>query len=173
MTRTDKTILFSIVTIVLGYLALNFLCKVSLKCEDCQRYSISIQESKKNNFFVAAYKPLTDKVKLTYHNDTVDFVIGWVENSWHINSDICLFKKKELEKGFNLIIEFEKYPSDNFNFQLDGYGVGWGTGKSSKVTTIMQPYDTLTFQIVEKSPDNSIGWREKLLGEEVKFVRIK
>ena len=128
MTRINKIILFSIITIALGYLALDFLCKVEVKCKNCSIYSSSIDNSKKNYLFVATYKPLIDKVKLTYHDDTVEFVTGWAENSWHVNSDICLLKKKEKEEGSNLTIEFKKYPSDTFNFQLDGYGVGWGHG---------------------------------------------
>jgi hypothetical protein len=173
MTRTNKIILISVITIVLGYLTLDFLCKVGVKCKNCSTYSLSIEDSKKDNFFAATYKPLTDKVKLTYHNDTVEFITGWAENSWHVNSDICLLKRKEKGEGYNLIIEFKKYPSDTFNFQLDGYGVGWGMGQSSKTTTINQLYDTLTFQIVEKNPDNSIGWQEKLDGEQIRFLRVK
>lgn len=46
-------------------------------------------------------------------------------------------------------------------------------GQSSKATTINQLYDTLTFQIVEKNPNDSIGWKEELNGEQIKFVRVK
>lgn len=136
-------------------------------------YSSSIDESKENDLFVATYQPLTDKVKLKYHDDTVQFITGWAENSWYVNSDICLLKTKEKREGFNLTIEFRKFPGDTFNFQLDGYGVGWGMGQLSKTTTINQLYDTLIFQIVEKHPDNSIGWQEKMNGEQIKFVRVK
>lgn len=155
------------------YMALDFLCKVGVKCKNCSTYSMSIEDSKKDDFFIATYRPLTDKVKLTYHDDTVEFVTIWVETSWHVNSDICLLKRKVKEERFNLTVEFRKYPSDIFNFQLDGYGVGWGMGQSSKTTTINQLYDTLTFQIVEKNPNDSIGWKEELNGEQIQFVRVK
>jgi hypothetical protein len=169
MTRTNKIILFSVLTIVLGCLAFDFLCKVGVKCKNCPTHSASIEESKKDSFFAATYKPLTEKVKLTYHDDTVEFVTGWAENSWRVNSDICLLKNKEKKEGFNLTIEFRKYPSGIFNFQL----VGWSMGQSSTTTTITHLYDTLTFQIVEKNPDTLIGWRKELNGGQIKFVRVK
>ncbi len=171
MTKTNKIILFSVIAIVLGYIALDFFCKVGVKCKNCSTYSMSIEDSKKNDFFISTYRPLTDKVKLTYHSDTVEFVTGWAESSWHVNSGICLLKRKEKEEGFNLTIEFKKYPSDVFNFKLDGYG--GPMGQSSKTTTISILYDTLTFRIIEKNPNDSIGWGEELNGEQVKFVRVK
>jgi hypothetical protein len=134
---------------------------------------LTIEESKNEDFFVTTYKPLTERFKLKYHDDTVEFITGWVEHAWSVNSNNCLFKKKEKLKDFNLTIEFKKYPSETFNFQLDGWGVGWGMGQSSKRTTIHKLYDTLTFQILEKNPNKMIGWQEPLEGEQIKFVRVK
>jgi len=136
--------------------------------------SLSLEESKKNGLFVSpSYVPITSRIKLKYHADSVEFVRGWVENSWIVNSDICLFKRIEKKEGYNLTIEFKKYPSDIFNFQLNGYGVGWGMGQAGKTVTIERLYDTLVFQIVEKNPDPAIGWKEELDGAQIKFIKAR
>jgi hypothetical protein len=173
MTKTNKIILVSIITIVFSYLILDFLCKIGVKCKNCPTYSPSIEDSKKDNFFTAIYKPLTHKVKLINHNDTIEFITGWAENSWIVNSDICFLKRKKKIEGYNLTIEFKKYPSDTFNFTLEGYGVGYGMGLTSKTVAINKLYDTLTFHILEKNPENYNVMRNKLNYQQVKFVKIK
>jgi hypothetical protein len=173
MTRTNRIILFSVVAIGIGYFTLKFLCEVGVKCKNCPTISSTMEESKKDGYFVTTYKPLTDQLKLKYHDDTVDFQTAWAEHSWFVNSDNCLFKRKEKLNDFNLTIEFKKYPGDTFNFKLEGWGVGRGMGQSSKSVTIDKLYDTLTFQIVEKNPKKGIGWQEPVDGEQVQFVRVK
>jgi len=172
MDKPTKIIVIVIILLVLGYFGLDFLCQVGIKCKNCPTYSATIEESKESGFFIAEYEPIQEYVKLLNYEDSIFFSKAWVESSWFVNSDICLLKKKEKLDRFNITVEFEK-KSDDFIFNLRGYGVGYGLGVNSKTVTTGTLTDTLTFTIVEKNPEPGIGWQAELEGQTIDFVRRK
>lgn len=161
-----------LVVLLIGYFLLEYVSDLSVKCGNCPQYSASAEQSRTDGLFVTYYKPLTDKRKLTYHHDTLQVVSAWAEHSWFMETGSFLIHKKVKNADYNFIIEFRKYPGNVFNFDFEGGG-SFGMGQSKKVITVYDLGDTLTFQIIEKNPVDSIGWLQPLAGEKVKFVRIR
>lgn len=171
MTKVRISIAVILVLALAAYFTINFICKVNVKCENCAQHSASVETSKDDHLFVASYRPLTPRITLAHHADTIEFSDAWAETGWYTNSSNCFFKRKERTGDYNVVIEFNKRPSDQFNFTLEG-GENSGMGLSSTVKSFTVLSDTLTFQIMEKNPLDSIGWKEPLAGVYVKFVRI-
>lgn len=170
MTKARISIAVILVLALAAYLTINLICKVNVKCENCAQHSASVEASRDDHLFVASYRALTPRVMLNHHTDTIEFSDAWAEHGWYTNSGNCFFKRKELTGDYNVVIEFNKRPSDQFNFTLEG-GENSGMGLSSIVKSFTVLSDTLTFQIMEKNPVDSIGWNQPLAGGYVKFVR--
>jgi len=101
----------------------------------------------------------------------------WVESQWFYNSDICLFTRMEKRKGNNVIFEFKKSNDGKFLFSLSRVingelditnGVIMGNKKEIQLQEIS---DTLWLLVHEKNPLEEIGWKEKLVGELIGFVK--
>ena len=136
----------------------------------------SIDDSKSYGSFLAEYRPLEKKVKLSYHNDSIEFIRLWTDAT----------KKKEpvyLGKGIErkavahqlkmtdkiyFQIDYRQFPTDDYIFQIEGHN-----GKNGKgILDIPYLPDTLTFEILEKNPVDSIGWTNYLRGQKISFIRI-
>ncbi|MEQ8683789.1 MAG: hypothetical protein RIE86_00790 [Imperialibacter sp.] len=172
MDKTTKIVIGVLIISVLAFFGMDFICQLGTKCKNCPQYSNSIEDSKNNGFFIAEYQPTKKYIKLLHYQDSVFFSNAWVESSWSINSDICLLKSKEKSDRFNITVEFNKQ-TDDFIFNLRGYGSGFGLGTNSKTVTTSELTDTLTFTIVEKNPEPGIGWRAELQGSTIQFALIK
>lgn len=172
MNKTNTIIFIVLLVLIIGYFVLDYVSNLGVKCENCQQYSASAEQSRAEGLFVAYYKPLTDKIKLTYHNDTIQFMSAWAEHSWFETADSFLGHKKEKVNGYNIVIEFRKYPANTYNFDFDA-AESFGMGQTKKVLTAYDFSDTLILQIKERNPIDSIGWKQPLAGEKVKFVRIR
>lgn len=163
MTKTGISIIVILVLALAAYFIINFTCNMGVKCENCPQHSASVETSKDDHLFVASYRPLTPRITLAHHTDTIEFSHAWAEHSWYTNSSNCFFKRKARTGEYNVVIEFNKHPSDQFNFTLEG-GEDSGMGLSSTVKSFTVISDTLTFQIIEKIRSiRSAGisrWRE-------------
>jgi hypothetical protein len=173
MDRTSRIIFWTILFLLIGGFALNYLCELGVKCKECPRASLSKEESVDKGFYVAQYKPLESEHNLRFHDERVTFEEIWIENGWVVNSDICLWKTVEKTKEFNATIEFKKNRENSYNFDLEGYGSGWGMGQNRKRVTILSLPDTLIVYMVEKSPRQGVGWQEKMNSDTIVFIRNK
>jgi len=167
MDRTNKRI-FLIVTIVTVVPFL--LTKVSdiLQHKIVYEDSWTIEESKQDGLFLTEYRPLERKIKLIHHSDSIEFSRLWTEKRKK-KEKVWLFYRSVPSDEVHFQIDYRKYPSDEFNSQIEGYGSHGGDGIMSTDFTI----DTITFQVAEKSPVDSLGWQQKLTGRQIKFVRVK
>jgi hypothetical protein len=107
---------------------------------------------------------VTKKLKLEHHPDSVEFLRLWTEKERDIEKT-WIFHQIVLSGETYFQIDYQVYPSEKFSFQIEGYGGHNGQG------TFDFKSDTVTFQIVERSPIDTIGWQEKLTGQQIKFVR--
>ncbi|MCP4976005.1 MAG: hypothetical protein GY931_07565, partial [Maribacter sp.] len=104
---------------------------------------------------------------------------AWYEIEWYVNSDICLFRYKELRKGeYNIIFPFQKSKDDVFLFSMKPIINGseciscGGIRENKKQINISVIPDTIEIQIKEKNPKIGIGWSKGgLEGERIKYVR--
>lgn len=173
------TIVFIVLGIVgiLGYVTLDFLCRVGVKCKNCTRTSISKEESINSGYYLMDYEPLKPNIKLKYHDEQIIFNEVWVESQWFYNSDNCLFTKKEKRDGFNVIFEFDKSNESTFLFSLSPVIDGQiditngGIMETKKEIRLSQISDTLWLRIHEKNPKEVVGWKEKLDGELIGFIK--
>lgn len=130
--------------------------------------SWTIEDSKQDGHFLAEYRPLQRKIKLTHHSDSIEFSRLWTEKKKK-KEKVWLFYRSVPSDKVHFQIDYRQYPSDEFNSQIEGYGSHGGQGTMSTDFTI----DTITFQIAEKSPVDSLGWRKKIMGQKIKFIREK
>ncbi|MGH1366376.1 MAG: hypothetical protein ACRBF0_22640 [Calditrichia bacterium] len=155
----------------------EFLCKLGIKCEKCNKTSSSKTESKESGFYIADYEPLSRTLKLSHHDETIEFLDIWAENKWFINSEICLFSHKEKRDGYNVIFEFQKSNENTFLFSLSPLINGkldktnGGIQEDKKKIRLSILPDTLWLQVHEKNPLKEIGWRNGIEGQKVGFVK--
>jgi hypothetical protein len=130
--------------------------------------SWTIEDSKQDGLFLTEYRPLERKIKLMYHSDSIEFSRLWTEKRKK-KEKVWLFYHSVPSDKVHFQIDYRQYPSDEFNSQIEGYGSHGGQGiMSTDFTT-----DTITFQIAEKSPVASLGWRQEFMGQQIKFIRVK
>lgn len=167
MDRTNKRILL---IVVLGTVVLLLLTKVSdtLQSKIVYEHSRAIEESKQDGRFLTEYEPVQKKIKLMHHSDSIEFSTLWTEKE-RKREKVWLFYSSVTSDRVYFQIDYRQYPSDEFNFQIEGYGSHGGRGTMSTDFTL----DTITFQITEKSPVDSLGWRQELMGQQIKFTRVK
>jgi hypothetical protein len=172
-----------LILIVLGvscigaYFIMNFLCKLSVKCENCTQTSNTKEQSKENGFYLMNYKPLKKEVNLKNHDEKITFKEVWVESQWFYNSDNCLNTKLEKQNGFNIVFEFKKSNKDKFLFSLtptikENIDItNSGMMETKKEIRLNELPDTLWIQIHEKNPKLELGWKKELTGELIGFVK--
>jgi len=162
-------------TIMIGYLILSQLCKIGVKCENCNDTSISKENSVKDGFYLMDYKPLQKIVKLKYHDETIEFNDVWIESQWFHNTNNCLNTHKEKDDGINVIFEFKKSNDNTFLFTLsslvNGRIAGVGISEDRKVIRLSTLPDTIWLKIHEKNPIDSIGWKQEVEGDVIGFVK--
>lgn len=167
MDRTNKRI-FIIVLLVTVVLFLFTKMSDMLQNRIVYEHSWTIEESKQNGFFLTEYRPLQRKIKLTNHSDSIELTRLWTEKK-NKKEKVWLFYHSVPSDEVHFQIDYRQYPSDEFNSQIEGYGSHGGQGTMSTDFTI----DTITFQIAEKCPVDSLGWRQKIMGQKIKFIRVK
>ena len=173
----------TIVLIVLGvlgigiYFVMNFLCEVGVKCKNCTQTSNTKEQSQQNGFYLMEYEPLKQEVDLKNHDEKITFKDVWVESQWFYNSDNCLNTKLEKRSGYNIVFEFDKSNEGTFLFSLSPVINGsidktnGGIMETKKEIRLSALTDTLWLQIHEKNPKDGVGWKEKLDGELIGFVK--
>jgi len=176
----NKIIILLIVFVVLSigaYFVMDFICEVGVKCKNCSQTSNTKEKSIKSGFYLMDYKPLKPVIEFKHHDEKITFKNVWVESQWFYNSDNCLLTKIEKRDGFNIIFEFEKSNLETFLFSLSPVLNGeiditnGGIMETKKEIRLNQLTDTIWLQIYEKNPTAGIGWKEKLDGEVVGFVK--
>src|SRR5688572_28767416 len=103
MDRTSKRIF---IIVLLVTVVLFFFTKMSdmLQHKIVDENSWTIEDSKQDGLFLAEYRPLQRKLKLTHHSDSIEFSRLWTE------------KKKKKEKVW---LFYRSVPSDKVHFQID------------------------------------------------------
>lgn len=139
--------------------------------------SNSKTESKESGYYLTDYKPMTREIKLTQHDEKIEFGEIWVESQWFYNSDICLLSHKESRNGYNVVFEFKKSNQGTFLFTLkpiiDGkldLGNG-GILEDRKEIRLSQLTDTLWLKVHEKNPQKGVGWKNEIEGQKIGFVK--
>jgi hypothetical protein len=167
MDRTNKRI-FIIVLLVTVVLFLFTKMSDMLQHKIVYEGSWTIEESKQDGLFLTEYRPLERKIKLMHHSDSIEFSRLWTEKKKK-KEKVWLFYRSVPSDKVHFQIDYRQYPSDEFNSQIEGYGSHGGQGTMS--TDFKS--DTITFQIAEKSSVDSLGWRQKLTGQKIKFIRVE
>lgn len=131
----------------------------------------------KNDFYIQDYEPINPTLKLSQHDETIEFGKIWVENQWFINSEICLLSHKEKTDGYNVIFEFKKSNNNTFLFSLSPLINGQldksnsGIEDTKKEIRLNNLTDTLWLQVHEKNPKESVGWKDKIKGQKIGFIK--
>ena len=173
-----SVIILGILTVGI-YFVMNILCEIGVKCKNCTQTSISVENSKKNGFYLMKYTPLNSKINLKYHDEEITFSNAWVESQWFYNSEDCLNTRLEKRDGYNIIFEFEKSNKGTFLFSISPVLNGvidktnGGILETKKEIRLNQITDTLWLQIHEKNPNEGVGWQKELNGELIGFVKKK
>ena len=167
MDGTNKRILLIVVLVTT---VLFLLTKISdtVQHKIVYKHSRTIEDSRQDGLFLTEYKPLQRKTKLIHHSDSIEFSRLWTEKNKK-KEKVWLFYRSVSSDQVHFQIDYRQYPSHEFNFQIEGYQSHGGQGTMSTDFTI----DTVTFQIAEKSPVDSLGWRKELMGQQIKFVRTR
>jgi hypothetical protein len=167
MDRTNKRI-FIIVVVVTVVLFLLTKMSDMLQHKIIYEDSRTIEDSKQEGLFLTEFRPLERKIKLIDHSDSIEFLRLWTEKKKK-KEKVSLFYRSVPTDKVHFQIDYRQYPSDEFNSQIEGYGSYDGQG------TMLTDFtsDTITFQIAEKSPVDSLGWRQKLSGQMIKFIRME
>ncbi len=167
MDRTNRRILFFVVLVTV---VLFLLTKASnaLQNRVVYEHSWTLEESKQDGLFLTEYEPVQRKIKLIHHSDTLEFSRLWTEKEKK-KEKVWLFYRSVPSDKVHFQIDYRQYPSDEFNSQIEGYGSHGGHG------TMLTDFvlDTITFQITEKNPVDSLGWKQELIGQQIKFIRVK
>ena len=176
MKSIRKTILIIALFIVAIALGLN-IWYVTVSPDESDYFNFSsMEDSKAYGSFLAEYKPLQAQIKLRYHADSVEFLRLWTDAAKKkekfyrgegIRRKAVAHQIKITDKIY-FQIDYRQFPSDNYVFQIDGYGGRNGRG----MLNIDYLPDTLTFTIFEKNPVDSIGWINFLKGQQICFVMI-
>ena len=159
------------------YFVLNFICEIGVKCKNCSQTSTTKEESIKNEFYLMDYQPLKPVIQLRHSEETITFKEVWVESQWFYNSNICLNTKLEKRDGYNIVFEFNKSNEGTFLFTLSPIVNGTidktngGILENKKEIRLSNLTDTLWLQIHEKNPKEGIGWRGKLDGKRIGFIK--
>ncbi|MGC3945574.1 MAG: hypothetical protein QM762_13825 [Chryseolinea sp.] len=167
MDRTNKRILKVIILLTIVLSAMTFVSD-ALQHKVIYDQSWTIEESKRNSYFLTEYRPLTRKLKLMQHADSVEIFRLWTEKEKK-REKVWLFYKTVISDRVHFQIDYRQYPSDKFIFQIEGYGGHGGQGEMDTDFTV----DTVTFQIVERGPVDTLGQRIQIPGELIKFIRVE
>jgi hypothetical protein len=170
--------------IILGLIFLGgceWICNIGVKCNRCEFHSENKEAARKEGSYLVDYQPLTQTVRLKYHNEVIVFDTAWAENTWFYDTDICLLRHKEKGKSFNVVFPFHKsnpstflFSMDIFYFQDDQiYESGGGMGEGFADRRLVYLPDTIWVKIQEKHPDANIGWQQGLEGDTIQFVKKK
>jgi len=179
MKNLRKTLKILFIFGIILILGMEFLCSLGIKCKNCGEISSSKNESIRDGFYLGEYEALTKKIKLKNHDLEIEFSDAWYEIEWFINSNICLFRHKELRKEeYNIIFPFQKSKENVFLFTMKPIINGseciscGGIKKNKKQISISSIPDTIEILIKEKNPKTGIGWSKGgLEGERIKYVR--
>lgn len=144
---------------------------------DAVRFSTSIALSKRNNFFIAGYHPLSDTVKIKQNDGIIIFDSAFVERAWRIDtSTLYLLSKKIPIDNYNLIINYSEYPLTNeLHFDLtplNDSSTNAGVvhyGNKILLHRLPQLPDTIWFRLMEKNNDSLQSWMES--DELVGFIK--
>lgn len=136
----------------------------------------SIDDSKSYGSFLAEYRPLQNKIKLMYHEDSVEFLRLWTDaaktkEKFYRGTGIerkAIAHQIKITGKIYFQIDYKQFPSDDYVFQIDGHGGRNGSG----MLDIEYLPDTLTFTILEKNPIDSIGWTNYLKGQQIVFILV-
>ncbi|MBL7691865.1 MAG: hypothetical protein JNM41_09735 [Flavipsychrobacter sp.] len=150
--------------VVCGTVLCEFLCRLEVKCTNCEQASVSREESVVNDNYIGSYVPVKSSLALKYHKGTIRLDTAWVEHAWFIDTKICLLAGRTAGKDFNIVLPFKRVGSSGFLFTLayfhNGEVIDGGIEEDRKVvrrpTATMS--DTLKFILFEKDPDTSVGW---------------
>ena len=165
MDTTNRRVLIIGIVLTVTFTGLTYISDILVKGNLAPFNSLTIEESKEGGYFLREYRPLTRKIKLTYHQDSVEFFRLWTEKE-RKKEKIWLFYNTILSGNNYFQIDYKQFPSNKFLFEIDNYGGHGGRGTFNFTT------DTVTFQIIERSPDDTVGWTEYLMGQKIKFVKV-
>ena len=141
--------------------------------------SKSRSESVADGSYVCAYFPLKSKFSLHNHNATIKLDTAWVQYSWHEKSLCLIFVKKEKENSLIIIFPFKNSEPNTFLFTLksilgnkqEKYSNGISEDRYENHYYFIE--DTIRLKVNEKSPVDTIGWKEQIDGDTLIFVRTK
>ena len=153
---------------VATFVGLEWLARVENKHPGAVQYSSSIKKSKKNNFYITDYRPLSNSIKLSQRSGIIHFNAVFAEQGWKIDtSTLYLFSKKIPVNTYNLVINYSETPeSSGLDFDLvplsdssDNSGViHYGNNILLQRTDHLQ--DTFWFRLFEKNKDSVQEWTE-------------
>jgi hypothetical protein len=150
--------------VVCGTVLREFLCRLEVKCTNCEQASVSREESVVNGNYIGSYVPVKSSLALKYHKGTICLDTAWVEHAWFIDTKICLLARRTAGEDFNIVFPVKRVGSSGFLFTLayfhNGEVIDGGIEEDRKVVRrpIAPISDTLKFILLEKDPDTSIGW---------------
>lgn len=171
-------LLVVILATILVVSAFSFLCKIGVKCENCNQTSSNIDESKINGFYYKKYAFDKSLVNFKYSKNNFQITNVWCEKVWHYNTDNCFNSKYnspvDSKNGYNIIVEF-KTSTDEFLFSLtplinDSLINNQG-GIERARKTMRFNYLPKQFKLIvdEKNPDLNIGWTQKITSDTLTF----
>lgn len=175
-----KLVIAIIVVTLLGIASCEVLCKLGVKCKNCEQVSLSKKESIKDNFFVGAWAPTKRDCFLKYHDASIRLDTAWGEQAWVFDSKICLLTKKKKVDDFHLILPFKKSDSLTFLFTLEHFEKGkvdksiGGIEEGRKVLSLPKLVDTIDYLLVEIDSNASIGWTKGgIVIDTIHLIRVR
>ncbi|MBO9570749.1 MAG: hypothetical protein J7497_00845 [Chitinophagaceae bacterium] len=159
-----------IILAVISLAGLEWLKRIEDKHPGEIKFSSTLDESKKNKFFVSNYRPLSNNIKLTQQSGTISFNSVFAERGWRMDtSGLYLFSKKIPVNDYNIIINYSETserPGLNFDlvhFLNDSTTENSGVmhyGNHILLHRTAQLQDTIWFRFLEKSKDTAQEWVE-------------
>ena len=175
MNKAEIIVLLIALAIVI---ASEMLCRIEIKCPYCTKVSDTIHSSMQSGFYRVRYEAMNPTINLLQHPYTVTFENAWAEQAWHINSNLCLLSKSQgIEGKYSIVLPFIKDYENDFAFSLTPIINGsecktcGGIEYNRKVFTMTYLPDTLNVQVYERDSIKGIGWKNKIKGRIIKFVK--
>jgi len=160
--------------IIFGFAGFYFLCKVEVKCKNCDQTSKSVEESKQNGFYLKEYNVDKSSFNLKYNDENVKIQKVWCEKAWHYNTENCFstnYNNPVLSKNsYNIIIEFTK-STDHFlfNFQpmINDIVDNQNGGIEQNRKTLRYEDLPKQFKLIvkEKNPEMNVGWQQAIVSD--------
>ena len=159
-------------------IASEILCRIERKCPYCTKVSDTIDSSIQSGFYRVRYKPVAPTINLLQHPYTVTLENAWAEQAWHINSNLCLLSQSQgIEDKYSVVLPFVKDYKKDFAFSLTPIIDGaecktcGGIEYNRKVFSITYLPDTINVQVYERDSTEGVGWKNRIKGPIIKFVK--